>query len=181
MIALLTYGFRRCFSPIPSTTYFYHTGIDRGHVHLLVWSISLCCPAFLLGEQKLNDHFLFYGHSELLFDVCLGLRWDIFQHAAFYHLYCDCNILIIRSYGLFAISNPSSAGPRFNIKMLSYQYRKSHCGDKTVVRSSYLHNGISFTGKMSSLYWIRAQVLDRVWHITVSVNVQAFDSTLRTT
>ena len=37
----------------------------------------------------------------------------------------------------------------FNIKMLSYQYRKSHCGDKTIVRSSYLHNGISYTGKMS--------------------------------
>ena len=49
-------------------------------------------------------------------------------------------------------------GPWFNIKMSSYQYRKSHCGDKTVVRSSYLHNGISYTGKMSSLYWIRAQM-----------------------
>ena len=48
-------------------------------------------------------------------------------------------------------------GPWFNIKMLSYQYRKSHCGDKTVVRSSYLHNGISYTGKMTSLYWIGAQ------------------------
>ena len=47
-------------------------------------------------------------------------------------------------------------GPRFNIKM-SYQYRKSHCGDKRVVRSSYLHNGIFCTGKMRSLYWIRAQ------------------------
>ena len=47
-------------------------------------------------------------------------------------------------------------GPRFNIKMTSYQYRKSHWGDKTVVRSSYLHNGISYTGKMSSLYWIGA-------------------------
>ena len=44
-------------------------------------------------------------------------------------------------------------GPWFNIKMSSYQYRKSHCGDKTVVRSSYLHNGISYTGKMTSLYW----------------------------
>ena len=48
-------------------------------------------------------------------------------------------------------------GPWFNIKMSSYQYRKSHCGDKTVVRSSYLHNGISYTSKMSSLYWIGAQ------------------------
>ena len=43
--------------------------------------------------------------------------------------------------------------------MSSYQYRKSHCGDKTAVRSSYLHNGISYTGKMSSLYWIGALAL----------------------
>ena len=48
-------------------------------------------------------------------------------------------------------------GPWFNIKMSSYQYRKSHCGDKTILRPSYLHNGISYTGKMTSLYWIRAQ------------------------
>ena len=53
--------------------------------------------------------------------------------------------------------NSLSAGPWLNIKMSSYQYRKSHCGDKTVVRSSYLHNGISYTGKMTSLYWIGAQ------------------------
>ena len=44
------------------------------------------------------------------------------------------------------ISEPS---PCFNIKMPSYQYSKSHCGDKTVERSSYLHNGISCTGKMA--------------------------------
>ena len=41
--------------------------------------------------------------------------------------------------------------------MASYQYRKSHCGDKTILRRpSYLHNGISYTGKRKSLYWIRA-------------------------
>ena len=50
-----------------------------------------------------------------------------------------------------------ASGPRFNIKMSSYQHRKSHCGDKTVVRSSYLHNGISYTGKITSLYWISPQ------------------------
>ena len=43
--------------------------------------------------------------------------------------------------------------------MSSYQYRKSHCGDKTVVRSSYLHNGNSYSGKMTSLYWISPQDL----------------------
>ena len=26
-----------------------------------------------------------------------------------------------------------------------------------ILRPSYLHNGISYTGKMTSLYWIRAQ------------------------
>ena len=45
---------------------------------------------------------------------------------------------------------PTSLGGGI-IKMSSYQYRKSHCGYKTVVRSSYLHNGISYTGKMWSI------------------------------
>ena len=49
----------------------------------------------------------------------------------------------------------------FNKKMTSYQYRKSHCGDRTILRPSYLHNVISYTSKMTSLYWIRAQVISR--------------------
>ena len=49
-------------------------------------------------------------------------------------------------------------GPWFNIKKSSYQYRKSHYGDETILRPSYLHNGISYSGKTTSLYWIRAQV-----------------------
>ena len=65
--------------------------------------------------------------------------------------------------------NTLKPGPWFNIKMTSYRYRKSHCGDKTVVRSSYLHNGISYTGKMTSLYWIRALIT----HICVSEMGQA--------
>ena len=54
-----------------------------------------------------------------------------------------------------------TTGPWFNINMTSYQYRKSHCGDKMIVKSSYLHNGISFTGKMTSLYWISAKFFVR--------------------
>ena len=50
-------------------------------------------------------------------------------------------------------------GPQFNIKMISYQYRKSHCADKTILRPAYLHSGISYTGKMLSLYWIEALVI----------------------
>ena len=51
-------------------------------------------------------------------------------------------------------------GGWFNIKM-SYQYRKSHCGDNTVVRSFYRHNRISLTGKMTYSYWIRS--LAQLW------------------
>ena len=54
------------------------------------------------------------------------------------------------SFSFFLVSSSaaktSPAGPWFNIKMLSYQYTKSHCEDKTVVRST-------------SLYWIRPLVL----------------------
>ena len=49
------------------------------------------------------------------------------------------------------------SGGWFNKKMTSYQYRKLHCADKTISRLSYLHNGISHTGKMTSLYWILNQ------------------------
>ena len=56
-------------------------------------------------------------------------------------------------------------GAWINIKMPSYQYRKSHCGDKTILRPSYLHNGISCTGKMPSLYWIRALGWEQLTHI----------------
>ena len=34
----------------------------------------------------------------------------------------------------------------------SYQYRKSHYGDKMFLQPSYLHGGISYTGKTISLY-----------------------------
>ena len=70
-------------------------------------------------------------------------------------------ILQSRKKKLFWGSSQCSETPGgwFNIKMPSYQYRKSHCGEKTIVRSSYLHNGISYTGRMASLYWIGALCL----------------------
>ena len=56
-------------------------------------------------------------------------------------------------------------GPWFNIKMSSYQYRNSHCGVKTILRPSYLHNEISYTGMMSSLHWIRALHYSARWGV----------------
>ena len=75
-------------------------------------------------------------------------------HGIFQTQHQKCEI-----YKFIAFSFDASASlfayraPIFNIKMSSYHYRKSHYGDKTVVRSSYLHNEISYTGKTTSLYW----------------------------
>ena len=38
----------------------------------------------------------------------------------------------------------------------SYQCMESHCGNKTILRRSHLHSGISYTGDMTSSYSIRA-------------------------
>ena len=67
-------------------------------------------------------------------------------------------------------------GPWFNIKMSSYQYRKSHCGDKTILRPSYLHNGISYTGKTTSLYWIGALISTKLSRILPDVNSASGES-----
>ena len=48
--------------------------------------------------------------------------------------------------------------PGFKIKMSSNQYRKCHCGNKPLLRSSYLYNGNSYTGKSASICWISS------WH-----------------
>ena len=50
----------------------------------------------------------------------------------------SCSIEIAMKFSL----NWWYTGPWFNVKMSSYQYMKSHCEDKTVVRLSYLHNVI---------------------------------------
>ena len=64
---------------------------------------------------------------------------------------CDINTSVAKSI------MTSSTGHWFNINMLSYQYRKSHCGDKAILRSPYLHSGIFYTGKTTFLHWIGAQ------------------------
>ena len=49
-------------------------------------------------------------------------------------------------------------GPWISIKMSSYPYRECHSKDHLVVTSSYIQNGISYTYKVVSLYWIISRV-----------------------
>ena len=50
----------------------------------------------------------------------------------------------ISNHGIEYVRGTGSGG-QINIKMSSYQYRKSHCGYKTILRPSHLRNGISYT------------------------------------
>ena len=88
-----------------------------------------------------NEQFGFFikFHWSLLLRVQLTITQHWFRYSAL-------NLLVITE----------SVGPRFNIKGSSYQFRKFHCGDKTVARSSYPHNRISCTGKTTYLCWIVA-------------------------
>ena len=58
-----------------------------------------------------------------------------------------------------------------------YQERKSHCGDKTVIRSSYLNNGISYSGKITSSYWFPPVS----WYTHCISNGQRFDQWTKAT
>ena len=96
--------------------------------------------------------------KDLADNVCLWSELSL-------QLFCPLGRYIYDYHYTLLFLQLSRLGPRLNIKMLSYQYRKSHCGDKTVVRSSYLHNGISYTGKMTSLYWIKALLITNVYGV----------------
>ena len=109
-------------------------------------------------------------YTEVWFKQSVSNSFSIsFQYAANFYFwqefYMHGSEEILLKWNTFLSFVPSQftwglhkTGPWFNIKMSSYQYRKSHCGDKMVVRSSYLHNEISYAGKMASLYWISSLV-----------------------
>ena len=65
-----------------------------------------------------------------------------------------------------------------NIKMTFYQYRKSHCGDKMVVRSSYLHSGIFYSGKLASLHWIIHRSINHLILLLLATNSSAAEPEL---
>ena len=94
--------------------------------------------------------------------LCLLCMEDELQTRGLVHvklnvLYSVWKWNVIISWNKHCVSCGLPPGGRLNIKMSSYLYRKSHCGDKMTLQPSYLHNGISYTSKMASLYWIRAQ------------------------
>ena len=83
------------------------------------------------------------------------------------------------SRDVIKVINNDRTGGWINLTMSSSQYRKSHCGDKTILRSSYLHNGISYTGKVPFLYWIRALTIVTAWSCIPRYCTQHYTNTGR--
>ena len=127
---------------------------------------------WLFSTKSLSEPMLAYCKSDLWEQIWMKfVQWSFVQESkhkilsAKWWPFYDTRVLsgvwlmlkchwISKAKLLISLVKPP--GPWFNIKMTSYQYRKSHCGDKTILRPSYLQNGISYTDKMTSLYWIRA-------------------------
>ena len=62
------------------------------------------------------------------------------------------------------------SGPWFNIKMSSYQYRKSHCGDKTILRPSYVHNilvGWCLYIESGPWFWHHNRLHSALWDLAI--------------
>ena len=125
----------------------YWFGILAHWSAMLLMIIYAICPAFLLALLSGDIAFLScWRHRSSVTKLSNSLSGLLDILCGEVRLRCFCYV-------------QWQSGPRFNIKTTSYQYRKSYCGDKTILLPSYLHNGISYTGKMSSLYWIGAQLM----------------------
>ena len=71
-------------------------------------------------------------------------------------------LFIIGEIGHFMVQS----GPHFNIKMSSYQYRKSHSGDNIIWWPSYLHSGIAMLVRQpfnGSGPWFAGWDLPHLW------------------
>ena len=112
----------------------------------LQFSVSTCCVVIEQMSPKKKDILWRYRTFLMCYRIIFFKMWSFAVVRFLCFFMCDCAMCCMIP-GL---------GPDSIIKMTPYQYRKSHCGDKTISRSSYLHNGISYTGNRTSLYWIGA-------------------------
>ena len=62
---------------------------------------------------------------------------------------------------------------------MSYQYRKYHCGDKTILPSSSLHNEISFSGIFAGLCRIENPIVKIRWSYDCFISKMGFHVPVR--
>ena len=129
-------------------------------VNLLFWQLST-----LIKSSWKNIHWNLYIYLQKLLEAICWYKtgWSGTWKA----LHKFTNIESIKwSVGNSTSINPVTWQPLLGwlfwyliqYKALIIPYRKSLCGDKVTTRASYLHNGISCTGKITFLYWIIPKV-----------------------
>ena len=127
-----------------------------------IFSARFCLPPSYPLSARLSFS-VCVSYFSILFSLYITPKLSLCMHMSLFHSYTTFSIrlnlaFLPRDRSIF-FNMYYDSGPWFNIKMTCYQYRKSHCGDKTILRPSYLHNGISYTGKTTYLYWIVALML----------------------
>ena len=142
-----------CRSLVPLTCMAYVSHCDKSGWALMLFFLYL---SQTYSFCSVPDSFLSKSSTIDMYGLCVTL-WQIW-------LSIDV-ILFIFITNIFSLQCSRAL---IQYKMSSYQYRKSHCEDKTILGLSNLHNGISYTGKMTSLYWIGAQVLS-CWSLVILI------------
>ena len=117
------------------------------HIMKMLWHGNAFHITGPLWGKSINDRRIPHSKaSNVDFDIWFVVNMNklLNKHSSFWWFEM---MLMWRHSNVVAGTHPDRcrAEPQFNINISSYQYRKSHCGDKTVVRWSYLHNGISYT------------------------------------
>ena len=138
---------RRRYNETPSLIGWAHTQNDPRVVTLFPCRCCLVLSLhhlFLLSTMEVVTMYHCFHH-----DGC----YNVSPCHDFTHFWFWCLSAFLRPTSQYSPATwDHGAGGRFNVKMPSYQYRKSHCGNKTILWPSYFHNGIFHTGKMWSLY-----------------------------
>ena len=168
---VLKISYEIAFSTTAANRCYVHTGSSDGLVRRATWAhVDPDCCQFILVViflADINPHppppsciQMVIPNMAQNFQLFLLSRSTSPEHIPKITSIVPCVICSLYCFPQYCLRHTgSNPGPWFNIKMSSYQYRKPHCGDKTILRPSYLYNGISYTGKVTSLYWIRGLVL----------------------
>ena len=147
-------------------------------IYILPWSLEwYMIPLYGMVSQQYNIVYAILSVQEKQQILADGIpklvRWNLYKYVSL----ATCLKKVVINIGV-AWQMILPAEPRFNIKMSFYQYRKSHCGDKMILWQSFLHNGISYTGKRASLYCIRALEVRMLAANTIAQNGSSATITL---
>ena len=136
--------------------FFYYVKIGAGSGLASTWvqtsiqsidelvSLHECISRFCCGEWCWNE---WISVALLVGCLCPVMRFCfvLLDASIWSFVYNDTTMYVlldaVRMWNLNLLKD-KYPGPKFNIKM-SYWNRKSHCGDKTILWLSYLHDGIS--------------------------------------